>query len=63
MTPKQARIARWTMVGVIAIAAFAVLALGQSMWWIAFLVVLLIILSFVFGRYEAGNGEDSPGPT
>jgi hypothetical protein len=51
------------MVGVIAIAAFAVLALGQSMWWIAFLVALLIILSFVFGRYEAGNGEDSPGPT
>ena len=63
MTPKQARIARWTMVGVIAIAAFAVLALGQSMWWIAFLVALLIILSFVFGRYEAGNGEDSSGST
>jgi hypothetical protein len=63
MTPKQARIARWTMVGVIAIAAFTVLALGQSMWWIAFLVALLIILSFVFGRYEAGNGEDSSGST
>jgi hypothetical protein len=51
------------MVGVIAIAAFTVLALGQSMWWIAFLVALLIILSFVFGRYEAGNGEDSSGST
>ena len=38
----------------IAAAALSVIALGQSMWWVAFLVVLLIILSFVFGRFEAG---------
>ncbi len=63
MTPKQARTARWIMVGVIAAAVFTVIALGQSMWWVAFLVVLLIVLSFVFGRYEAGNGEDSSGST
>ncbi len=59
MTPKQARTARWIMVGVIAAAVFTVIALGQSMWWVAFLVVLLIVLSFVFGRYEAGNDQDS----
>ena len=63
MTPKHARIARWIMVGVIAAAAMSVIALGQSMWWVAFLVVLLIILSFVFGRFEAGQDEDPPGPS
>ena len=50
------------MVGVIAVAAMSVIALGQSMWWVAFLVVLLIILSFVFGRFEAGQDEDPPRP-
>ena len=63
MTPKQARTARWIMVGVIAAAALSVIGLGQSMWWVAFLVVLLIILSFVFGRFEAGQDDDPSGPT
>lgn len=55
VTPTQARIARWIMVVVIALAAFAVIALGQSPWWLAVLVGLLVVLSFVFGRYEAGD--------
>jgi hypothetical protein len=55
MTPQQARIARWIMVVVIALAVFVVIALGLSPWWIAVLVGLLVVLSFVFGRYEAGD--------
>lgn len=60
MTPKQARIARWTSVVVLAAAAFIVIALGQSMWWVAVFFVLLVVLSFVFGRYEAGD-DNGPG--
>lgn len=55
MTPKAARIARWTSVVVLAIAAFAVVAFGQSLWWLALIVLLVVILSFVFGRYEGGG--------
>ena len=61
MTPTQARAARWITVVVLALAAFMVIALGQSLWWVAVLFVLLVILSFVFGRYEAGPDQDSPG--
>jgi len=53
MTPTQARTARWISVMVLALAAIAVIALGQSMWWVALLFALLIVLSFVFGRFEA----------
>ncbi len=63
MTPRQARTARWITVVVLALAAFTMIALGQSMWWVAVFFVLLVVLSFVFGRYEAGPEEDSPGPT
>ena len=35
MTPTTARIARWTSVVVLGIAAFAVVAFGQSLWWLA----------------------------
>jgi hypothetical protein len=59
MTPKHARTARWIMVAVIALAVFAVIALGLSLWWVAALVALLIVLSFVFGRYEAGGDDDA----
>jgi Flp pilus assembly protein TadB len=62
MTPTQARTARWITVVVLAVAVFTVIALGQSMWWVALFLVLLVILSFVFGRYEAGADEDA-GPT
>lgn len=55
MTPMQARTARWISVVVLALAAIAVIALGQSMWWVALFFVLLVVLSFVFGRYEAGE--------
>jgi predicted cobalt transporter CbtA len=61
MTPTQARAARWITVVVLALAAFTVIALGQSLWWVAVLFVLLVILSFVFGRYEAEPDQDSPG--
>lgn len=63
MTPKQARTARWIMVVVLFLAAVTVIALGQSMWWVALFFALLIVLSFVFGRYEAGPEGDPPGPT
>ena len=45
----------------LALAAFAVIALGGSMWWVGLFFVLLVVLSFVFGRYEAGQDDDSPG--
>lgn len=61
MTPSTARIARWTSVVVLGIAAFAVVAFGQSPWWLAVIVLLVIILSFVFGRFEAAGDEDSRG--
>ncbi len=48
---------------VLGIAAFALIALGQSMWWLAVIVLLVVILSFVFGRFEAGGDGDSRGPT
>lgn len=60
MTPRQARTARWTSVVVLALAAFAVIAFGQSLWWLALLVGLLVVLSFVLGRYEAGDDGDPP---
>jgi predicted cobalt transporter CbtA len=63
MTPKQARAARWIVVVALALAAVAVVALGQSIWWVALLFVLLVVSSFVFGRYEAGQDDDSPGST
>lgn len=44
----------------LAAASITVIALGQSMWWVAFFFVVLVVLSFVFGRYEAGQGGDSP---
>ncbi len=59
MTPTQARITRWIMVGVIALAIFAVIASGASLWWVAGLVGLLVVLSFVLGRYEAGGDDGS----
>lgn len=63
MTPNAARIARWTSVVVLGLAAFAVVAFGQSPWWLAVIVLLVVILSFMFGRIEAGSDEDSRGPT
>lgn len=45
---------------VLALAAFAVIAFGQSLWWLALLVGLLVVLSFVLGRYEAGDDGDPP---
>lgn len=62
MSPNAARIARWTSVVVLGLVAFAVVALGQSMWWLAVIVLLVVILSFIFGRFE-GDGEDSHGST
>lgn len=62
MSPNAARIARWTSVVVLGLAAFAVVAFGQSMWWLAVIVLLVVILSFTFGRFE-GGGEDSHGST
>jgi len=53
VTPTQARTARWISVVVLALAAIALIALGQSMWWVALLFALVIVLSFVFGRFEA----------
>ncbi len=44
---------------VLAAAAFIVIALGQSMWWVAVFFALLVVLSFVFGRYEAGDDGGS----
>jgi len=55
ITPKRARTARWISVVVLALAAIVVIALGQSMWWVALCFVLLVVLSFVFGRYAAGE--------
>ena len=62
MSPNAARIARWTSVVVLGLAAFAVVAFGQSMWWLGVIVLLVVILSFIFGRFE-GGGEDSHGST
>lgn len=45
---------------VLALAAFAVIALGGSMWWLGLFFVLLVVLSFVLGRYEAGDDGDPP---
>lgn len=60
MSRKQARTARWISVVVLALAAFAVIALGGSMWWLGLFFVLLVVLSFVLGRYEAGDDGDPP---
>lgn len=63
MTPTTARIARWTSVVVLGIAAFAVVAFGQTLWWLALIVLLVVILSLTFGRFEAEDDEGSRGPT
>ena len=62
MSPNAARIARWTSVVVLGLAAFAVVAFGQSMWWLGVIVLLVVILSFIAELFE-GGGEDSHGST
>lgn len=44
----------------VALKTFAVIALGGSMWWLGLFFVLLVVLSFVLGRYEAGDDGDPP---
>ncbi len=53
MTPGQARTARWITVVVLGLASVAVVVAGGSLWWIGLMFILLVILSVVFGRYEA----------